>query len=205
MLGLTTEVYSQMSKFEERLDRLAEVAIRVGLQLKQGQELVLTSPIEALPLVRKLTAHAYKAGCSLVTPLFSDDVLSLLRFRTHPMKASTRPAAGCLMAWRRHSTAAPHGSLSWARIRRCSRRRTRKRSPASIARARPPIARRWNVSSISTSTGTSSRSRRRPGPRLCFRISRKTSQCNVCGTRSLPPRGSTGLTQSASGNATTKH
>jgi aminopeptidase len=73
-----------MSKFEERLDRLAEVAIRVGLQLKQGQELVLTAPIEALPLVRKLTAHAYKAGCSLVTPLFSDDVLSLLRFKYAP-------------------------------------------------------------------------------------------------------------------------
>jgi leucyl aminopeptidase (aminopeptidase T) len=45
-----------MSKFEERLDRLAEVAIRVGLQLKQGQELVLTAPIEALPLVRRMLA-----------------------------------------------------------------------------------------------------------------------------------------------------
>jgi aminopeptidase len=73
-----------MSNFEERLDRLAEVAIRVGLQLQKGQELVLTAPIETLPLVRKLTAHAYKAGCSLVTPLFSDDVLSLLRFEYAP-------------------------------------------------------------------------------------------------------------------------
>ena len=42
-----------MSNFEQRLDRLAEVAIRVGLQLQKGQELVLTSPIEALPLVRQ--------------------------------------------------------------------------------------------------------------------------------------------------------
>jgi aminopeptidase len=73
-----------MSNFEVRLDRLAEVAIRVGLQLQKGQELVLTAPIETLPLVRKLTAHAYKAGCSLVTPLFSDDVLSLLRFEYAP-------------------------------------------------------------------------------------------------------------------------
>ena len=73
-----------MSNFEQRLDRLAEVAIRVGLQLQKGQELVLTSPIEALPLVRRMTAHAYKAGCSLVTPLFSDDVLSLLRFKYAP-------------------------------------------------------------------------------------------------------------------------
>ena len=73
-----------MSNFEQRLDRLAEVAIRVGLQLQMGQELVLTAPIETQPLVRKLTAHAYKAGCSLVTPLFSDDVLSLLRFEYAP-------------------------------------------------------------------------------------------------------------------------
>jgi aminopeptidase len=47
-----------MSNFEQRLDRLAEVAIRVGLRLQKGQELVLTAPIEALPLVRRITAHA---------------------------------------------------------------------------------------------------------------------------------------------------
>lgn len=73
-----------MSEFEQRLDRLAEVAIKVGLQLRKGQELVLTAPIEALPLVRRITAHAYKAGCSLVTPLFSDDLLTLQRFKYAP-------------------------------------------------------------------------------------------------------------------------
>jgi aminopeptidase len=35
-----------------RLDRLAEVAIKVGLQLKPGQDLLLTAPTVALPLVR---------------------------------------------------------------------------------------------------------------------------------------------------------
>jgi aminopeptidase len=73
-----------MSSFEQRLDRLAEVAIRVGLRLQKGQELVLTAPVEALPLVRRITAHAYKAGASLVTPLFSDDELTLLRFQHAP-------------------------------------------------------------------------------------------------------------------------
>ncbi|MFD0936378.1 aminopeptidase, partial [Methylobacterium trifolii] len=34
----------------ERLDRLARVAIRVGLDLRPGQELVLTAPLDALPL-----------------------------------------------------------------------------------------------------------------------------------------------------------
>ncbi len=73
-----------MSNFEQRLDRLAEVAIKVGLQLQKGQELVITAPVEALPLVRRITAHAYQAGSSLVTPLLSDDLLTLQRFRYAP-------------------------------------------------------------------------------------------------------------------------
>lgn len=69
---------------DERLDRLAEIAVRVGLQLRAGQELVLTAPVDALPLVRRITAHAYKAGASLVTTLFSDDETTLLRFKHAP-------------------------------------------------------------------------------------------------------------------------
>lgn len=35
-----------------KLERLAEVAVRVGLQLREGQDLVITAPVVALPLVR---------------------------------------------------------------------------------------------------------------------------------------------------------
>jgi aminopeptidase len=70
--------------FEERLDRLAEIAVKVGLGLKPGQELVMTAPVEALPLARRITEHAYKAGSSLVTTLFSDDAMTLQRFRFAP-------------------------------------------------------------------------------------------------------------------------
>ena len=69
---------------EERLDRLAEVAVRVGLGLMRGQELVMTAPVGALPLVRRITEHAYKAGASLVTPLLSDDQAGLMRFQYAP-------------------------------------------------------------------------------------------------------------------------
>ena len=44
-----------------KLDRLAEVAIRIGLNLQPGQDLLLTAPSVALPLVRKVAEHAYKA------------------------------------------------------------------------------------------------------------------------------------------------
>lgn len=66
---------------ETRLDRLAEIAVKVGLRLQRGQEVVMTAPIEALPLVRRITAHAYKEGASLVTTLYGDDETTLARFR----------------------------------------------------------------------------------------------------------------------------
>jgi aminopeptidase len=66
--------------FPEKLDLLAEVAVKVGLGLKEGQELVMTAPLEALPLVRRITEHAYKAGGSLVTALLSDEESTLMRF-----------------------------------------------------------------------------------------------------------------------------
>jgi aminopeptidase len=63
------------------LDRLANVAVNVGLGLARGQELFMTAPIDALPLVRRITEHAYKAGAKLVTTLFTDEPSTLIRFR----------------------------------------------------------------------------------------------------------------------------
>jgi aminopeptidase len=66
---------------EERLDRLAQVAVQVGLGLQPGQEVVMTAPLEAVALARRITEHAYKAGASLVTTLFADEDATLMRFR----------------------------------------------------------------------------------------------------------------------------
>src|SRR5215203_3442498 len=77
------------------LDRMAEVAIRVGLGLKPGQELVMTAPLEAVALVRRITEHAYKAGASLVTTLFADEEATLMRFR-HGADAGFDTATGWL-------------------------------------------------------------------------------------------------------------
>src|SRR6195952_2856865 len=70
--------------FEQKLDRLAEVSVRIGLGLQPGQELLLTAPTDALPLVRLITAHAYKAGAKLVTTFFTDDALTLARYQNAP-------------------------------------------------------------------------------------------------------------------------
>ena len=66
--------------FDQKLDRLAEIAVEVGLGLRAGQELIMSAPIEALPLARKITEHAYKAGALLVTTLYSDDPSVLARY-----------------------------------------------------------------------------------------------------------------------------
>jgi len=76
--------------FEEKLDQLAEVAIRVGLGLAQGQELLMTAPLDALPLARRIAEQAYKAGASLVTTIYSDDDAVLARYRYAPNEAFDR-------------------------------------------------------------------------------------------------------------------
>jgi aminopeptidase len=64
-----------------KLERLAEVAIKVGLRLREGQDLLVTAPAVALPLVRKIAEYAYRAGAGIVTPILSDETVTLARYR----------------------------------------------------------------------------------------------------------------------------
>lgn len=75
---------------EQKLDRLAEVAVQVGLGLRTGQELVMTASIDARPLARRITEHAYRAGASLVTTLYSDDSATLMRYLFAPKESFDR-------------------------------------------------------------------------------------------------------------------
>ena len=63
------------------LDKLAELSIKTGVALAAGQDLLITAPYEAAPLVRRLAYHAYKAGAGVVTPLFSDPAVTLMRYQ----------------------------------------------------------------------------------------------------------------------------
>ena len=76
-----------MSKFkinENKIDKLANLAVKRGVGLQKGQNLLITAPIESLPLVRKIAEHAYKEGASIVTPLFTDSEITLSRFKYAP-------------------------------------------------------------------------------------------------------------------------
>ncbi len=63
------------------LDKFAELSIRTGVALKPGQDLLITAPYDAAPLVRRLTYHAYTEGAGVVTPLFSDPEVTLMRYQ----------------------------------------------------------------------------------------------------------------------------
>ncbi len=77
-MGTITELPKTSLTFEQKLDRLAQVAVNAGLGLERGQELVMTATLEALPLARLITEQAYKAGASLVTTLFTDEQSTLV-------------------------------------------------------------------------------------------------------------------------------
>lgn len=84
MTATTASAHGQVTQspeFEKKLDRLAEVAVRAGLGIRPGQELLMTATLDAVPLARRITEHAYKAGASLVTTLFADEESTLIRFR----------------------------------------------------------------------------------------------------------------------------
>jgi aminopeptidase len=81
---MTTHQRNFPSIDPEKLGRLAETAIKVGLRLQPGQDLFLTAPVAALPLARAIVVEAYKAGAGLVTPILADEEMTLARFRFGP-------------------------------------------------------------------------------------------------------------------------
>lgn len=69
---------------DDLLDAYARLTVRSGLNLQKGQQLLVTAPLDAVPLVRRITEHAYKAGATLVTTFYSDDPATLARYRFAP-------------------------------------------------------------------------------------------------------------------------
>ena len=61
-----------MTPTEDRLERYAELAVRVGANVQEGQEVFVYGLPEHADLVRALTRQSYKAGASYVNVLYDD-------------------------------------------------------------------------------------------------------------------------------------
>lgn len=90
-----------MTDLQALLDRYAELIVRVGLNLRAGQRLMIIGPLasggvslEAAPLVRSIAARAYEAGAPLVEAIWGDEALQLTRFQRAP-----RDSFGVTPAW----------------------------------------------------------------------------------------------------------
>jgi len=70
--------------FEQKLQNYAELAVKIGLGLQAGQRLIIRAPIESAPLVRLIVENAYKAGARLVDVMWTDDAVTLARFKYAP-------------------------------------------------------------------------------------------------------------------------
>lgn len=75
---------SKRRKHEKLLDNLARVAVYVGVRPAEGQQIILSAPMVARPLVRLITKHAYQAGASFVTTLYDDDPCTVARYKYAP-------------------------------------------------------------------------------------------------------------------------
>lgn len=90
-----------MADHEHLLDTYAELIVKVGLNLREGQRLLIIGPLAsggvslaAAPLVRHVAASAYRAGAPLVETIWGDEALQLTRFRDAP-----RQTFGEVSAW----------------------------------------------------------------------------------------------------------
>lgn len=71
-------------EFNNNLNRYADLAVDVGVNLQAGQRLLIWSSVEFAPLVEKVAVRAYQRGATLVEVVWNDPQLLLARFEYAP-------------------------------------------------------------------------------------------------------------------------
>ncbi|MCT8138171.1 aminopeptidase [Anaerobacillus sp. CMMVII] len=76
-----------MSTFELHLEKYAEIAVKVGINIQQGQTLVINAPTNNMDFVRLVAKKAYEAGAKDVHIEWNDEELTLLKYTLAPDEA----------------------------------------------------------------------------------------------------------------------
>jgi aminopeptidase len=69
-----------MSDFQTKLEKYAELAVKIGVNVQPGQNLIINATIDCAELVRLIVKQAYEAGARFVKVNWSDDVVTRLRY-----------------------------------------------------------------------------------------------------------------------------
>lgn len=67
--------------FEEKLEKYAELIVKVGVNVQQGQPVVIRTPIEGVDFAKRLTKAAYKAGAKKVYVEFSEEEITRMTYQ----------------------------------------------------------------------------------------------------------------------------
>lgn len=76
-----------MKNLKDNIRKYAELAIKVGVNIKEGQTLVINAPIEANFFVREVAKVAYDHGAKNVHVEWSDEELTLIKYLNAPDEA----------------------------------------------------------------------------------------------------------------------
>lgn len=72
-------------KYSNRLEQYAELVVTIGINIQNGQGLVINSPIETAEFARALSEVAYKKGAKDVIIHWNDEKFSKIRFTYSPI------------------------------------------------------------------------------------------------------------------------
>ncbi|WP_251554232.1 aminopeptidase [Neobacillus muris] len=78
-----------MSDFQKNLEKYAELAVKVGVNVQRGQTLVVSGSIEAAEFVRLVVKKAYEVGAFNVIVNWTDDVVTKTKYELAPDEAFT--------------------------------------------------------------------------------------------------------------------
>jgi aminopeptidase len=76
-----------MSLFQQQLEKYAELAVKVGVNVQKGQTLVINTALDAQDLVRLIVKKAYQVGAKNVIVNWNDDAVSRIKYELAPDEA----------------------------------------------------------------------------------------------------------------------
>ncbi|QNG58985.1 aminopeptidase [Bacillus sp. PAMC26568] len=76
-----------MTSFQQNLEKYAELAVKVGVNIQQGQTLVVNASLDAAEFVRLVVKKAYETGAKHVQVDWNDDIVTRTRFELAPQEA----------------------------------------------------------------------------------------------------------------------